>query len=323
MQESSFCLAGAAARSYWPEGPGCYTEDDFRIDPSLGIAVVSAGNGAIGCQGSAGSKLAVWSLLGELATDRPDMGAAQRLRRGLARADQAVERLTAAWHPGLIKPCTTLAALMLDGEHALVCHAGRCRVSHITPAGLVPLTQDHTLLRAVLESGGNPDEVPARLAQVVTKLIGIEGTDHEILRIPVRAGDRFLISTAELHTLLSEHEIRRCAESGGLAAIRDQIVQSAKVESPERGCITFAIVEIHSGQERGEAVGSSVQPVRSWLYQPGTELPVPPPRWRPLTKNEEAGQMGPEREGPEEHWFSEVWEVVMGSDRTWNGTILR
>lgn len=55
-------LDGSGRRFSWPTGPGCYTEDDFRFEPRLGLAVVARGLGAIGGQGKPASKLAVWSL---------------------------------------------------------------------------------------------------------------------------------------------------------------------------------------------------------------------------------------------------------------------
>src|SRR5438477_11476430 len=93
-------LVGAGARACWPDAPGSYTEDDFRIEPGAGLCIVAEGAGAIGGQGKPAGKLAVWSVVGEVLARAPGTSAAQRLDRGVARADEAIERLTWSWPPG-------------------------------------------------------------------------------------------------------------------------------------------------------------------------------------------------------------------------------
>ncbi|MCA9677779.1 MAG: hypothetical protein KC464_22340, partial [Myxococcales bacterium] len=138
-------LVGVTRRACWPAAPGVYTEDDVCVDPALGLAAVARGVGAIGGQGKPAGKLAVWSVAGELARAAPDEARDVVLRRGLARADQAIARLTAAWSPGLLRPHAMIAAVVLDGAQLIVAHVGRCRVSRLGPAGVEPLTVDHTV----------------------------------------------------------------------------------------------------------------------------------------------------------------------------------
>jgi serine/threonine protein phosphatase PrpC len=315
MPDAELHLAGVACRSYWPQGPGCYTEDDFRIDPALGAAVVALGLGAIGAQGSPVSKLAVWSVVGQLAAASAQP-AEQRLRGAFARADVAVARFNLEWPPALLGPVADLAALLLDGNQAFIGHLGGCRISRITAGGVVPLTEEHTVRREIRESGGDPDAVPPEMAGIVTKALGVIGRQHEIRRIEVRAGDRFLIATRALHKLLGERDLHACAAPGTqapheLSTMRDLLLARAKDRAPERGGVTFALVEIRPGRARTAAVGGSAEPVPSWLYHPGAELPELPP---------ELGN-GPPK-GPDDRWFQETWKLVMGSDRPWGGSIV-
>src|SRR5262249_9707269 len=97
-------LGVAGARAFWPEGDGCYSEDDFFVEPGAGVAVLAEGCGAIGAQGCPGSKLAVWSVVGERLTMHPGEPAEQVVRRGLLRADESIARLTATWPTELAWP---------------------------------------------------------------------------------------------------------------------------------------------------------------------------------------------------------------------------
>ena len=127
-------LVGVTRRACWPAAPGVYTEDDVCVDPALGLAAVARGVGAIGGQGKPAGKLAVWSVAGELARAAPDEARDVVLRRGLARADQAIARLTAAWSPGLLRPHAMIAAVVLDAEHDR-------RVVHVDAVGRVAVAQ--------------------------------------------------------------------------------------------------------------------------------------------------------------------------------------
>ena len=82
-------MRGVAATVWWPDAPGAYTQDDVRVEPALGAAVLAGGRGAC-AQGQAASKLALWSVLGELAA--PDAPVERRLARGLERAGHDVQR---------------------------------------------------------------------------------------------------------------------------------------------------------------------------------------------------------------------------------------
>src|SRR5205823_2499695 len=132
--------------------------------------------------------------------------AAQRLDRGVARADEAIERLTWSWPPGAYRPFATLAALLLDGARAWIVHIGACRVSRITRAGLVPLTVDHTIgheLRAAAP--------PVEMAHILTRHLGAGAPPrHELQQIEIAGGDRFLLGCQDLHRRLDDDAISAC-----------------------------------------------------------------------------------------------------------------
>ncbi|MCE9574686.1 MAG: hypothetical protein K8W52_16170 [Deltaproteobacteria bacterium] len=261
-------LDGVAVASAWPEGPGSYSEDVVRIDPAMGVAIVAAGYGVIGGQGQPAATLALWSVLGELraaaATGAPIDAA---LDAGLARAHTAVERLTAAWRPGLHKPFATIAVLALDrgGDRAWVAHVGACRVSRVADA-IAPLTIDHTV-------GRDHPEVPAHLRDIVTVALGFSAT-RDISAIPVAAGDRLLLAGPQLHRALPDADLRACADPdpARFAAALEARVTTAR----EYGTVAFAFVDVVDRAAPGDAIGHDREPPRSWLYAPGAPLPDPP-----------------------------------------------
>jgi serine/threonine protein phosphatase PrpC len=289
-------LAGEGRRRYWPVGPGCYTEDDFRVDPRLGLAIVARGSGAIGGQGKPAGKLAVWSIAGEVGAVPAETG----LRGGFERAQAAVERLTGSWAAGLIRPMATAAALLVDGATAVVGQIGDCRVTRVRSDGLETLTRAHTL------GAMWPDQALApSIARVVTRGLGVGG-EPEFRRIAVRPGDVFLLAAPELAAALTEAELATllrplCEPGGAIAAVADAVVDAVLRGGADWGKLTFAVVRVGDG---GGAVscGSRQPPRPRWLFAPGEPLAEVPEPWTA------AG------DGPDRRWFDEVLAAVMGDD---------
>lgn len=281
-------LVGAWVRERWPTGPAEVCEDEVRVDPIAGLVAVSEGTGAIGGQGRPASKLAVWSLVGELGARR---GPAEvGLDRGFARADEAVARLCLGWPEGLLRPLANLAALLVEGTGLWVAHIGACRVSRLRGGVLEALTQDHTLGRVV------PD-VPAAFVHVQSRWLGADRRrDHELRRVEVEPGDRFLVAGAGLHRRLSDEEIAACA-AGEPAAWARRLRAQVRSRSPEFGALVLAAVEVRRGAPGSPATPGS-PPRRSWLYAPGEPLPAPPP-------------LAALPAGPTERWFAEVRRSVL------------
>lgn len=291
-------LTAAVVRDCWPDAPGSYTEDDLCVDPGAGLVVVSEGTGAIGGQGRPASRLAVWSVVGEVKA-RPE-AAERRLERGLSRADEAVARLSQGWAPGLLAPFATAAAIVLEGQVAWVAHVGGCRVSRVRAGAIEALTEDQTLARA-LAAGRmeRPPGWPAEILHAPTRRLGERRRDaHALWRVEVRAGERFLIAGSHLHRRLDEDAIAACFAAGAeeLAVWAERLRGRVRDASPEGGKLTFALVEVRRGARGGEVVGGP-PPRRSWLYRPGEALPEPPAELP---------------EGPTSRWFAEMWEDVLG-----------
>jgi serine/threonine protein phosphatase PrpC len=300
-------LVGAGVCAAWTSDleerrvmhPSRFCEDDFRVEPDSGLAVVASGRGAIGAQGRPGAVLAAWSVAGEVAELRAVKGD-QRLAAGFVRAHAAVERVTWSWR-GPIAPATSAAAMIVDGERAWIAHVGTARVSRLTRDSLVPVTAEHSLARALAEEG---HEVPAAMAEyagVPTRSLGLGRPGHEHHVVPVRPGDWFLIASQAVHRLLTDEVIVEVLGADGAPDMHAHALLERLVAASLGDSVGFVVVGVVAGTRRVEASGGSRRPPAGWLFNPGRPLPEPPPNWRADTGST----------GPDQRWFAEVAGPLM------------
>jgi serine/threonine protein phosphatase PrpC len=195
-------------------------EDAFVADESLGLFVVADGMGGHD-GGEVASRLAVDALSSfyRRARDRGRRPCADRTDEAgrtvaesmmdmafrLAHRDVTSKRVGALEDMG-----TTLAALLLCGDRAIVAHVGDSRVYRLRDRKLEAMTRDHSLY-VEMEAAGVPG-LPARadfpLTNVITRAIGNPGdAPAEVRTIDVEAGDVFLLCTDGLHDVLGDERI--------------------------------------------------------------------------------------------------------------------
>jgi hypothetical protein len=270
----SLALDGVLVRA-----PGRSEDDDAWLCPAIGLGVVARGIGAIGGQGRPAAKLAVWSLVGELAR-HPDPSLEARLRHGLARAEAAVRRLAGNWPEGLLRPCGVLAAVLIEGSVAMLAHVGSCRVARLRGGRLEPLTRDHTLAAEL-------PAAPPEYAGVLTRALGF-GVEPELQRIPVEPGDVLLLSSVPWPADRPDPGPHVDAHAAALALARDADA-------------TVIVARVGAHATHASDRGSSHAPALPWLFAPGQPLAEPPERYAPGT----AGH------GPDARWFAEVFDGVL------------
>ncbi|MCX4243550.1 hypothetical protein [Paraliomyxa miuraensis] len=255
-------------------------EDHAWLHPGRGFAVVARGRGAIGNQGRPGSKLAVWSLAGELSwSDEPTLEG--RLRRGWSRAECAVQRLTANWPVGLLQPSVRAAAVLLEGSTALVMHVGDCSVARLESQRLLPLTRPHTV-------GADHPEAPIAIAGSILRALG--RGEPSFLRIPVRVGDVLLLSTVPW-------------PDG--ASLRGRSVDEISASLARAGSSTVIAARVRAMASGPLVRGSVRPPAAAWLYRPGQPLDEPPERYA----------VGTHGRGPDARWFADVFDAVVNDER--------
>ncbi|MCB9876027.1 MAG: serine/threonine-protein phosphatase [Planctomycetes bacterium] len=183
-------------------------EDDYLLATAAdGDLLVAIADGMGGVAGGAEASRTALRALGATVVDGAVAGADERLRRGFRAASGRVFESAAAV-PALRDMGTTLTALVLSGDEALVGHIGDTRLYRRRAGRSEALTTDH----AVSEG-----------ESLLTRCIGAGQLDSEVdeLRLPVQPGDRFLLATDgvwnvvpadELDRLLAERDPQQAAE---------------------------------------------------------------------------------------------------------------
>lgn len=185
-------------------------EDCARAVPELGLFVVADGMGGH-IAGEIASRLATETLINVLRARKPPrriMDEAPRLGEAVLVAHLAVIR--EAQERELQGMGTTLTALVVRGRTATVAHVGDSRAYLVHKQQLLPLTQDHTLVALLVESGAiAADEAkdhPER--HVLTQAIGPPTElDPDITQSRIPRGARILMSSDGLHDVVAAEEI--------------------------------------------------------------------------------------------------------------------
>ena len=109
-----------------------------------------------------------------------------------ARLRGAILAASQAWDPSSTGLSTTLAAILLETDHAAVAHIGDCRVLQLRAGAALRRTTDH-LVRT--REGRT----------MVDRIVGPNSNPH-VEAWPTTPGDIFLL-TAEVHYVVSEKEV--------------------------------------------------------------------------------------------------------------------
>lgn len=107
--------------------------------------------------------------------------------------------------------CTTVVALLFQGEQVAVAHAGDSRIYRLRDGVLEQITIDHSLVQEQYRKGmiSLHEMATSDLRHIVTRVLGAEA-DVEIALAShrVRAGDRYLLCSDGLTTMVDDGDIR-------------------------------------------------------------------------------------------------------------------
>ena len=224
-------------------------EDSALISPLL-VAVADGMGGH--AAGEVASKIAIDSLAGlskVLADSDIDADSKEDLLLGVVtEIDQELSQRTQS-NPEYAGMGTTLTALFLNGSDAELLHVGDSRCYQIKKDKLELLSHDDTVMQELLDQGRlSPDEVashPQRslLTQV---LMGTDSVSPMLLVKAVKKGDKFLLCSDGLTSVLSESEINKIIKSGG--DLVSNLVEAVKAAgAPDNVTIILSeVVEIDS-----------------------------------------------------------------------------
>jgi protein phosphatase len=207
-----------------------HNEDWFLVNESLGLYVVCDGMGGH-AGGETASRVACEAIEHEVTAARESAPSgpssierlADVLRQAVHGACAAVYR-TSLTDPELQGMGTTVVALLVNGDDAVVAHVGDSRVYHVRDGEVTQLTEDHSLVNEQVRAGLlSPDEARySRLKNIITRSVGFEeDVAVDLAPIGTRPGDVFVLCSDGLSNLVDAEEI------GGI------VLHSA---SPEETC---------------------------------------------------------------------------------------
>ncbi len=228
--------------------------------------------------GDVASSLAISRLEG---LDRPfdSTSEAERALRD-AISDAAVDLIdTVGARPELAGMGTTVSALIMVDDYAVIAHIGDSRIYLFRDGALTQITTDHTFVQRLVDSGRiTPEEAryhPRR--SVLMRVLGDMDTDPELdtFIMPTQPGDRWLLCSDGLSGVVDDPHTSK-ALGLGLAPGRtaDNLLKQA-LDGGAPDNVTIVIVDV-GGQHplfsgTPTIVGSASNPV-------GVEVPAAAPR---------------------------------------------
>jgi serine/threonine protein phosphatase PrpC len=237
---------------------------------------------ADGMGGHAGGDVASSLAISRLAAlDQPydSTAEAERALRD-AISDAAVDLVdTVNMRPELAGMGTTVSALIMVDDYAVIAHIGDSRIYLFRDGALTQITTDHTFVQRLVDSGRiTPEEAryhPRR--SVLMRVLGDMDTDPELdtFIMPTQPGDRWLLCSDGLSGVVDDPHTAK-ALGLGLAPGRtaDNLLKQA-LDGGAPDNVTIVIVDV-GGQHpifsgTATVVGSASNPV-------GVEVPAAAPR---------------------------------------------
>jgi protein phosphatase len=238
-----------------------HNEDTFHVSPDGRVLIVADGMGGHEA-GEVASALAVEALVEFFGGEREKAAVAgeEPMERLLVKAFEAAHervRKAAESREGCEGMGTTLILAYILGDWLHTCHVGdvRCYVHGAT--GLKQVTQDHSLVGALVRAGHlRPDEArrhPRR--NEILQAVGLAtGTVPEVHAVELAAGDLVLLCSDGLWEALTDDEIEAIlAWEGSMRQRATQLVDRANAAGG-RDNITVVLYEHTSGRTRDELV---------------------------------------------------------------------
>lgn len=223
-------------------------EDSGFVSPSV-IAVADGMGGYVG--GEIASKTVI-NNLAELTKvlDKPELDNESRedlLGASINEMDAAIAEI-GAQRPELIGMGTTLTSLALFDDYVLLLHVGDSRAYRIRGSKIEQLSHDHTVVQELVDQGRlNLDEIsdhPQR-SFLTQALMGKQNLTPILIGYPVEKGDKFLICSDGLTTVVDEGLIVKALQQELETAVNSLVELTYKNGAPDN--VTVIAAEVGSG----------------------------------------------------------------------------
>ncbi len=232
-------------------------QDAYLCDDTLGLYVVADGMGGHAA-GEVASKEAVDTVFGMVKRGMTSIGQQiigeltdEHARAGCRLLEGAVQAATYMVHAmaeldreksGM---GTTISALLVLGDYAVIAQVGDSRVYQIRQGKAVQLTEDHTLIAWEIKQGLiTPDQAkhsPHR--NIITRAVGNRDyVQVDTSVVDLRAADRYLLCSDGLHGYLRTEEIAPACVAPGPVVVNN-LVALANARGGKDN-ITAVLVEV-------------------------------------------------------------------------------
>ena len=239
-----------------------HNEDNFLVDRTLNLFAVADGMGGHAA-GEVASTLAVKTLRDFLTAHRdivelaksvsPDTTGVEEIqKRVLSVLEDAVNKASQdIWREAQVDEGkrgmgTTLSALLLGEHFGFIAHVGDSRVYLLRMGEVRQLTEDHSLVNALIKEGRlkAEDAAAVEFKNAVTRAVGVyEGVDVDTLVFPVVPGDQFLLASDGLTGYLQSKELPAYMGSEDVKTIPPSLIDLANQRGGKDN-ITSVVVRV-------------------------------------------------------------------------------
>lgn len=143
---------------------------------------------------------------------------------------------------------STLTALVWTGSQLALVHIGDSRAYVLRDGGLLRITHDHTVVQSMIDEGRlTPEEATTHPQRaILLKALGSDANVPDLRLHDVRPGDRYLLCSDGLSTVVPDEGIERLLASapGPDAAVRALIGAANDAGGPDNvSCVVADVVE--------------------------------------------------------------------------------
>ncbi|WP_431952392.1 MerR family transcriptional regulator [Actinacidiphila sp. bgisy167] len=208
------------------------------------LLAVADGFGGEGAPAGAAAVDALKAL--DTGADGSSGGLLDVLQDALERADETVR--------GYADSGTTLTALLWSGERLALVHIGDSRAYLLRDGDLFRITHDHTMVQSMVDEGRLTEDEAVSHPQrsLLVRALGsgtrTAGRQPDLRLHDPRPGDRYLLCTDGLSTVVPDEELRRVLASGAAPgeAVRTLVELANAAGGPDNVSCVVADVQARS-----------------------------------------------------------------------------
>ncbi len=245
-------------------------EDSYLVDADHALFAVADGMGGhLG--GEVASATAIEALRSEYAKGTPVSDAIEYANRAV------IER--AVGHEELTGMGTTLTAVAVAGANQLlVGHVGDSRAYLLRDDTMEMITDDHSLVAELVREGRlTPEQAEAHPQRaIVTRALGVDDeVNVDVYTLDVRQGDRVIVCSDGLNTMLRDRDIERIARSQSDPQRAAEALVNAANDAGGEDNITVVIVDVLPVSAPVPASTAAIPAANVAAPVPEPEQPVP------------------------------------------------